>query len=209
MKKVAVLMGSDSDLPIVEKGIAVLADYGIQYVSTVFTYPDLQVPDGFVKPQNGGVEGHDIITLNRSVNRISWREIGSNLDDFEPCSGIFGCHWPNVLHEDASRNGEIVENWVRYFRRCSDTFGIILSKDIAFAATQTLFRDYTTVRYENGKMIADISAVPKTTGRADKFYISARHEITSYSGCTLEIHERKNGFINYAVIPTAEILTFA
>ena len=29
MKKVAVLMGSDSDLPIVEKGIKVLADFGI------------------------------------------------------------------------------------------------------------------------------------------------------------------------------------
>ena len=29
MKKVAILMGSDSDLPIVEKGISVLSDYGI------------------------------------------------------------------------------------------------------------------------------------------------------------------------------------
>ena len=28
MKKVAILMGSDSDLPIVEKGIKVLSDYG-------------------------------------------------------------------------------------------------------------------------------------------------------------------------------------
>ena len=72
-----------------------------------------------------------------------------------------------------------------------------------------MFRDYTAVRYENGKMIADISAVPKTTGRADTFYISAKHEITSYSGCTLAVHERKNGFINYAVTPTADLLTFA
>ena len=30
MKKVAVIMGSDSDLPIVEKGIAVLKEYGIR-----------------------------------------------------------------------------------------------------------------------------------------------------------------------------------
>lgn len=29
MKKVAIIMGSDSDLPIVEKGIAVLKDYGV------------------------------------------------------------------------------------------------------------------------------------------------------------------------------------
>ena len=31
MKKVAVIMGSDSDLPIVEKGIAGLEKYGIPY----------------------------------------------------------------------------------------------------------------------------------------------------------------------------------
>ena len=37
MKKVAILMGSDSDLPIVEKGINVLRDYGIPYEVHVFS----------------------------------------------------------------------------------------------------------------------------------------------------------------------------
>ena len=37
MKKVAVLMGSDSDLPIVEKGINVLRDYGIPYEVHVYS----------------------------------------------------------------------------------------------------------------------------------------------------------------------------
>ncbi len=37
MKKVAVLMGSDSDLPIVEKGIAVLKDYGVPYEVHVYS----------------------------------------------------------------------------------------------------------------------------------------------------------------------------
>ena len=37
MKKVAVIMGSDSDLPIVEKGIAVLSDYGIPYEVHVYS----------------------------------------------------------------------------------------------------------------------------------------------------------------------------
>ncbi len=37
MKKVAVLMGSDSDLPIVEKGINVLAEYGIPYEVHVYS----------------------------------------------------------------------------------------------------------------------------------------------------------------------------
>ena len=37
MKKVAVIMGSDSDLPIVEKGIKVLCDYGIPYEVHVYS----------------------------------------------------------------------------------------------------------------------------------------------------------------------------
>lgn len=37
MKKVAVLMGSDSDLPIVERGIAVLKDYGVPHEVHVFS----------------------------------------------------------------------------------------------------------------------------------------------------------------------------
>jgi 3-deoxy-7-phosphoheptulonate synthase len=39
MKKVAILMGSDSDLPIVEKGIAVLRDYGMSCADEML-YPD-------------------------------------------------------------------------------------------------------------------------------------------------------------------------
>ena len=37
MKKVAILMGSDSDLPIVEKGISVLNDYGIPFEVHVYS----------------------------------------------------------------------------------------------------------------------------------------------------------------------------
>lgn len=37
MKKVAVIMGSDSDLPIVEKGIKVLDDYGIPFEVHVYS----------------------------------------------------------------------------------------------------------------------------------------------------------------------------
>ena len=37
MKKVAVIMGSDSDLPVVEKGIAVLKDYGIPFEVHIYS----------------------------------------------------------------------------------------------------------------------------------------------------------------------------
>lgn len=55
MKKVAVLMGSDSDLPIVEKGIAVLADYGIPY--EVHVYSAHRTPEETAKFVSGAKDG--------------------------------------------------------------------------------------------------------------------------------------------------------
>ena len=37
MKKVAIIMGSDSDLPVVEKAIHTLSDYGVLYEVHVFS----------------------------------------------------------------------------------------------------------------------------------------------------------------------------
>ena len=122
--------------------------------------------------------------------------------------GIFGCHWPNLLHEDKTRHNEIIDSWVRYFERCSNTYGIILSRDSAFAASQSLFLEYAALSYENGRMTADISSVPRTDVRQDKFYISSRKEIKSFSGCKLSVYEEKVGFINYEVTPTENIMTF-
>ena len=43
MKKVAIIMGSDSDLPVVEKGIAVLREYEVPF--TVHVYSAHRTPD--------------------------------------------------------------------------------------------------------------------------------------------------------------------
>jgi len=37
MKKVGIIMGSDSDLPVIEKGIAVLKEYGVPFEVHVFS----------------------------------------------------------------------------------------------------------------------------------------------------------------------------
>ena len=43
MKKVAIVMGSDSDLPIIEKGVAVLKDFGVPF--EVLIYSAHRTPD--------------------------------------------------------------------------------------------------------------------------------------------------------------------
>jgi len=183
----------------------ILRDYEIKYASTVFT--SMKLPDGFDCPNTAGVD-NGIITVNRNVNFVPWYEISTNLDECEPVSGIFGCHWPNVLHEDPSRHKEVIDGWVRYFDRCSNTYGIILSKDIAFAATQSLYREYAKTEFADNIIRIDISDVPKNGGLNECFYISSRSEITYCNGCDISVHERKNGFINYKIIPHTNVMTF-
>lgn len=182
-----------------------LCDYGIKYVSTPYENARFEFPKELKKPRSVGVEGGRIITLNRNNNDIPWNELSTCLENYPITSGIFGCHWPNALHLDKNRHSEILSSWIKYFERCSETFGIILSRDIAFAANQSLFEEYTSVQYKSGKMIADISRVPKAMG-INKFYLSAKNEIRAYSGCTVSEYERKRDFINYEIIPNEEII---
>lgn len=185
----------------------VLSDYGIKYVSTVYEEPFMEAPADFKIPKSAGVENGGIITLNRNNNDIPWYEISTNLDKMPVLHGIFGCHWPNMLHEDKERHGEIIDNWVRYFERCRDSYGIILSRDIAFAATQSLYEEYTKISYSGKKTYLDVSAVPNAKGRSDKFYISAKNPIAAYSGCELREYERRAEFINYEVNPLSDTIT--
>lgn len=185
----------------------ILADYGIKYVSTLFETKDLAMPSGVSAPKCAGVESGAVITINRNNNFIPWYDISTNLDTAPVVSGVFGCHWPNILHEDKARHGEIIEGWVRYFERCANTFGIILSRDIAFAAEQSLYYEYAGVSYDGGATVIDISSVPTTDACRGVFYISSREEIKEAFGCTVTVYEKKDGFINYEVRPTEKIIT--
>ena len=48
MKKVGIIMGSDSDLPVVEKAISTLKEYGVPYLSSV---PSSVQPASFITIQ--------------------------------------------------------------------------------------------------------------------------------------------------------------
>jgi hypothetical protein len=167
------------------------------------------MPETMTLPVSAAVEGSGIITLNRNNNFVPWYEISTNLDEAPVVSGIFGCHWPNILHEDKTRHSEVIDSWVRYFERCANTFGIILSRDIAFAAEQSLYYDHASVKYEDRRTLIDISAVPGTESCLGRFYVSSRTEIKRASGCEITEYERKDGFINYEVRPTEKIISFA
>ena len=180
----------------------ILKDYGIEYVSTVFDR--IENSDGISMCHID----HDMITLDRNFNDIPWYELGSDPRKFAPHKGIFGCHWPNVLSMDPEGYPQVLDMWEAYFRNCSEIFGIILSRDMAFCAAQTFCKRFAKTGETDGVFTVDISDVPKAKGLENRFYLSARTPIMECTGCEAELYETHGDFLNYQITPTQTIMTF-
>lgn len=180
----------------------ILKDYGILYVSTVFDRIENIDGRSLADVDNG------IITIDRNFNEIPWYEVGSDPRKFRPVKGIFGCHWPNVLDMDPEGYPPVLDAWESYFKNCGETFGIILSKDISFSATQSIYKRFAKVTQQKEITAVDLSDVPQAPGLGGSFYLSTRNPIKEYTGCQLEEYQVHHDFINYRVTPTEKIMTF-
>ena len=180
----------------------ILGDYGIAYVSTVFDR--IENSPGIAMAHID----HGILTLDRNFNQIPWYEVGSDPRKFAPHKGIFGCHWPNVLSLDPEGYAPVLDMWESYFTTCAETFGIILSRDMAFCAAQTFHKRFARVKTQNGKFIVDVSDVPKAPGLRNCFCLSARTPLTHCTGCRAEIFEKRKTFLSYRITPIETVMTF-
>ena len=179
----------------------ILKDYGIIYASTVFK-------DVFREDFSLGVAlDNGITVVDRSYNPLPWNAMECYLDGLPVARGVFGCHWANVCCADSRDNFKLVDSWVKYFRRCQRSFGVILSKDIGFCAAQSLYGKYSRVTFADGKYTVDISALPMVKGIGESFFISSLRPLTHFSDCDAEIYEKFDGFINYKVTPKNKIFT--
>lgn len=183
---------------------SVLKDYGIEYVSTIFSNMETDEKQKIV-----AVEQNGIINIDRNINDIEWDMFDSDLSVLPTdTNGILGLHWPNLLHSDPNKSGEVISRAAEFFERCSENFGTILSRDIEFCANQSLFCRYKEVKTENGVTTVDISRLPRVTDTQSVFYLSAKQPIREFSGCEVCEYENKDNFITYKVKSLCNKMTF-
>lgn len=183
----------------------VLREYGILFASTVFADDDMEVPAG-PRPEEAGVDC-GVIVLDRNNNPIRWKEPAADPRGLPPFHGIFGCHWPNLLSLEPSENAAVTENWAAYFGNAKDEFDLILSRDISFAASQTLFRRFALLREEKGGCSIDLHTVPTAPGRGKSFVLRSRKPLTRSEGCTFRLLEKSSAFRTYEVSPHKDIVS--
>jgi hypothetical protein len=117
---------------------------------------------------------------------------------------IYGLHWPNVLYFNPNRNLECVKPWGRFMRRQAEIFGVMLSKDTAFAASQGVYRRYAAMEATKDGLAIDLTAVDGAGVSHlldDAFYISIEKGIAPKitKGGSLSLYEEHESFNNYKI----------
>lgn len=123
---------------------------------------------------------------------------------------IINSHWPNYLRFHKEYNLERVENWKKFFERQSEIFGLMVSKDIAFAGNQCIYRNYSTVETEKNVIKIDVTKAatisPKHT--FGEFYISLKNNLVpkEVSGGTIEVYTTHKEFKTYKIKHTDNVI---
>lgn len=124
---------------------------------------------------------------------------------------IWVWHWVNFQRYNPKRNLEYLEDWAAYFKRQAEIFGLMLSKDIAFAANQLLYVQHAKLEQNDDTCTIDLAEVLKQDmpKRRNEFYISLKNGIrpTGCVGGTVEVYEAHKDFTNYKITHTDDKVT--
>lgn len=178
----------------------ILKDYGIRQIFTLIKDMDKEAEPvdeyGFdrIFVENG------IMTVDMS-HFVPWDAVDMDFDPLPPSFGVLSTHWPNFLNVDPQKHGQSLERIVKYFKKCSETFGIILSRNAGFAASQELYKKYVKTAWADNAVVFDLSQVPEAGGRSSSFFISAKTQPKGINGGCFGELERHADFCNYEIKP--------
>ena len=120
-----------------------------------------------------------------------------------------GFHWTNFVRLDPENNLERLPDWVKFLKRQENVFGQILSKDIAFAASQVLYNRFSKITLLDDKCIIDLSDViaQGALELKNEFYVSIMfdHIPKSITGGSLELYDQKVEFNTYKIKVEPEV----
>jgi len=122
----------------------VLKRRGIKYINTPF--------EGMFHADRvtHGIFGFDneVMTVDRGRDLLSWKSIGE-VPEGELKGPTCGLHWPNLLHPDPDRNGEIVQSWVDLLEPYNEKAETLLARNSEDFCHQLVHHRCTTLKVEN------------------------------------------------------------
>jgi hypothetical protein len=163
-----------------------------------------------------------VIFVNKAMNPrvIPWEAYGIDPEtladySFEYNNGtghaeraVYGTHWPNFLQYNPLRNTDTLDAWTKHFKRQAEIFGVMLSKDIAFCASQAVYRKRAVLDFKKDALFIDLSTVDGAgaLGLSDTFYVSLDKSIApkGAKGASVLLYEEHGTFNTYELKRTGE-----
>ena len=190
--------GGPSNIGEFDRMAKILPDYGIHYWANHYWYGDL--PEG-----DCAVFG-DVIFNKKRIALAHWAAYDLDPDELGTYraedAGIVGGHWPNFLRFSPRHHLDNLDRWKAYFDRNAAVFGIMLSKDIAFAHHQQLLRAYSRVEDEGSAVAVELAGADAIYPaiRKEPVYISVLGaETPKCEGGEICVWDRQQDFTTYRV----------
>jgi hypothetical protein len=130
-----------------------------------------------------------VMTIDRGSDILGWDVIGQKPEG-EINGTTCGMHWPNLLHEDPSRNSEIVDAWIKLLAPYHENQETILAKNSLEFQQQLAHFKCTDVKSASKEILLDFSKTDEigTTVKNSKIIIkvSSNKELV-FSGDQLNL----------------------
>ena len=191
---------------------AVLYKHGIRYWRSHWAYfqPDEVILSYPVK----------YVASNRQMSiAIPWDAYDVDIDALPECVlsdeedhwGLVALHWTNFLRLDPEENMKYLPKWIEYFKRQSEYFGIMISRDFEFSTIQQYHFRLARIEYADNAYVIDLSRLLKQNydGLKKEFYVSLKKGVTpkSCAGGVIKLYEEKRDFNTYKITYTSEKIT--
>ncbi|MCR2822859.1 hypothetical protein [Lederbergia panacisoli] len=175
-----------------EKGLAfILEQFGVKYHSLPFEgMPRSKQPES----ELFGFDG-PLIAVNRGADLIFWDVIEPEVSG-KITGPICGMHWPNLLHSDPERNGEVVSRWVKLLEPHQNQFDTMLAANTAEGFSQVVYHSEVSFKADSSGCYLDFSKLSglksKPPGLLNYFTIKVKNNVRIVSA-SKEIELVENG----------------
>ena len=191
----------------------ILAEYGVKYIVQPFVFTNFNGDKPFLATIENGIitadRNHFIENHFSAASILPWDQYESDFCALPKAKGVIGTHFPNFLHRDPKRNGELTAAIASYVKSCANDFGSMMSHDLGFYSTQALYKSFSKTEEKNGSFTIDVSAVPMPVGNLGKFYVSTKSPIKTCTGAEISLYETKETHYTYELKPIDNVITIS
>ena len=187
----------------------VLKKRGVDYINTPFNNMYNAAGAQF---ELFGIDS-GVITVDRGEDLLDW-DVFSGKPSGVLSGPTCGLHWPNLLHEDPSRNSEIVDAWVKLLKPYNDKPETLLAKNSSSFRNQLVHHVCTKVQIREDKIDIDFLETNKLNDQLSTneltVKIESQRKLTFNSDdlniSELKIAQEKNNYLYTLVIDSVKDL---